>query len=305
MKFLENAELSAIESQLDGRPSFHSSSTLRCKIELYSCKAAGVDKKLEKLLDEKFLSATVTTGISPPSTTSHSFLTSTSSTGSNSSASSSSSSSSSLAAAASASGYSSSSCSIAHPSYSNANNSIYSAAASSSGNVNALYGTSPFGPLMLSSSRKTLIYLISTLNASYPDYDFANLRPDDFEKQVGVEAVRNTVACELVGNFITEDEAHSLWSAADAAVQCSECDVYAFSTDDAAFGIEDDGIWSYHYFFYNKAQKKVLYLALQAVDAHERSRELIDDDDIDDKDPYASQRSFGFDEDLNESMDMD
>ena len=31
---------------------------------------------------------------------------------------------------------------------------------------------SPFGPLDHPSSRKTLFYLISTLNASYPDYDF-------------------------------------------------------------------------------------------------------------------------------------
>lgn len=32
--------------------------------------------------------------------------------------------------------------------------------------------SSPFGPLTDSSSRKTLIYLISILNASFPDYDF-------------------------------------------------------------------------------------------------------------------------------------
>ncbi|KAJ2045616.1 RNA polymerase III-inhibiting protein maf1, partial [Coemansia sp. S155-1] len=31
---------------------------------------------------------------------------------------------------------------------------------------------SPFGPLTQSASRKTLFYLIATLNASFPDYDF-------------------------------------------------------------------------------------------------------------------------------------
>lgn len=31
---------------------------------------------------------------------------------------------------------------------------------------------SPFGPMDQASSRKTLFYLISTLNASFPDYDF-------------------------------------------------------------------------------------------------------------------------------------
>ena len=33
-------------------------------------------------------------------------------------------------------------------------------------------GTSPIGPLSDSSSRRTLINLILTLNASFPDYDF-------------------------------------------------------------------------------------------------------------------------------------
>ena len=31
---------------------------------------------------------------------------------------------------------------------------------------------SPFGPLTQNASRKTLYYLISTLNSSFPDYDF-------------------------------------------------------------------------------------------------------------------------------------
>ncbi|KAJ2368080.1 RNA polymerase III-inhibiting protein maf1, partial [Coemansia sp. RSA 2607] len=31
---------------------------------------------------------------------------------------------------------------------------------------------SPFGPLTESASRKTLFYLIATLNASFPDYEF-------------------------------------------------------------------------------------------------------------------------------------
>lgn len=31
---------------------------------------------------------------------------------------------------------------------------------------------SPFGPLSQSSSRKTMVHLIATLNASYIDYDF-------------------------------------------------------------------------------------------------------------------------------------
>ena len=32
--------------------------------------------------------------------------------------------------------------------------------------------TSPFGPLSMKTSKKTLFYLVSTLNCVYPDYDF-------------------------------------------------------------------------------------------------------------------------------------
>lgn len=43
---------------------------------------------------------------------------------------------------------------------------------------------SPFGPLSEISSRKTFAYLIATLNASHPDYDFSHvLRPADFKRE--------------------------------------------------------------------------------------------------------------------------
>lgn len=44
--------------------------------------------------------------------------------------------------------------------------------------------SSPFGPLSEVSSRKTFAYLIATLNASHPDYDFSHvLRPGDFKRE--------------------------------------------------------------------------------------------------------------------------
>ncbi|KAJ4396686.1 RNA polymerase III-inhibiting protein maf1 [Gnomoniopsis smithogilvyi] len=44
--------------------------------------------------------------------------------------------------------------------------------------------SSPFGNLSEISSRKTFAYLIATLNASHPDYDFSHvLRPGDFKRE--------------------------------------------------------------------------------------------------------------------------
>ena len=44
--------------------------------------------------------------------------------------------------------------------------------------------SSPFGSFSDISSRRTFAYLIATLNASHPDYDFSHvLRPTDFRRE--------------------------------------------------------------------------------------------------------------------------
>lgn len=53
---------------------------------------------------------------------------------------------------------------------------------------------SPFGSLDKSASRRTFAYLIATLNASHPDYDFSNeLRPSDFRRERSLRTVTNTI----------------------------------------------------------------------------------------------------------------
>jgi hypothetical protein len=47
-------------------------------------------------------------------------------------------------------------------------------------------------------SRKTLIYLILTLNHIYPDYDFSRLRADDFKKEQGIGGVEELVDTHMV-----------------------------------------------------------------------------------------------------------
>ncbi len=47
-------------------------------------------------------------------------------------------------------------------------------------------------------SRKTLIYLILTLNHCYPDYDFSLLRAHHFKKELGVGAVEEAVDSHLL-----------------------------------------------------------------------------------------------------------
>ena len=47
-------------------------------------------------------------------------------------------------------------------------------------------------------SRKTLIYLILTLNHIYPDYDFNQLRAQHFRKEADVTAVEEAVDSHLL-----------------------------------------------------------------------------------------------------------
>lgn len=47
-------------------------------------------------------------------------------------------------------------------------------------------------------SRKTLIYLILTLNHIYPDYDFSLLRAHHFLKEAGVEVVEEAIDGHLL-----------------------------------------------------------------------------------------------------------
>lgn len=53
--------------------------------------------------------------------------------------------------------------------------------------------SSPLGPLSESSTRTLLIDLIITMNASFPDYDFSALRPEQFQRNRDLGAVINHI----------------------------------------------------------------------------------------------------------------
>mmetsp|Transcript_11354 Transcript_11354/g.34118 ORF Transcript_11354/g.34118 Transcript_11354/m.34118 type:complete len:231 (-) Transcript_11354:966-1658(-) len=155
-------------------------------------------------------------------------------------------------------------------------------------------GKSPMGPLTEATSRKTLIYLILTLNHIYPDYDFSLLRAHHFRKEAGAKAVEAATGAVLmeVARVWAETPGYggrpfmdALWAALDEAIGLSECDVYSYKSDgeDDPFG-EAGNIWSFNYFLYNRKQKRVLYFSCRGV-----SKTAASDDeysfDSDDEDP--------------------
>jgi len=193
MKFLEIASLELLNAQLSVE-SLSRDSVIHGKLEAYSCKRAGSDKKLYKTLEEQYQ---IEFSKSPE----------------------------------------------------------YELA------------TSPFGPMVQPQSRKSLIDLISVLNASFPDYDFCNVKPEQFSKEDARHVIDTigTVLAGVIPNF-NSTFGPKLWATVDSEIRIKESDIYSYIPDlDSDPYAEDGNIWSFNYFFYNRKLKRVLFFTCRAV----------------------------------------
>jgi AP-1 complex subunit sigma 1/2 len=138
--------------------------------------------------------------------------------------------------------------------------------------------SSPFGTLSQISNRRTYAYMISTLNASHPDYDFSKvLRPSDFCREKRLNDVMNNVDSKMYS-------AHSariprglqtpggslmwgprMWSFINDEMDLYNCDIFSYKPDENPFDDEEIALWSTHYFFFNKTLKRVCYLYVRAL----------------------------------------
>lgn len=87
------------------------------------------------------------------------------------------------------------------------------------------------GPLCDTISRKTLFYLIATLNSAFhPDYDFSDAKSHEFSKEPSLQWVMNAVDSNLSAtagdHYRTLRTA--LWAAIDDEISLSECDIYRY-----------------------------------------------------------------------------
>ncbi|KAG0005369.1 RNA polymerase III-inhibiting protein maf1 [Entomortierella chlamydospora] len=91
---------------------------------------------------------------------------------------------------------------------------------------------SPFGPMDQPASRKTLFYLIGTLNASFPDYDFSDVKPEQFRKEPSVSIVVNSINSTLLnlGNERAVKEM-GLWDAINQLIEFEDSDVYSYNPE--------------------------------------------------------------------------
>ncbi|XP_065214077.1 repressor of RNA polymerase III transcription MAF1 homolog [Planococcus citri] len=123
-------------------------------------------------------------------------------------------------------------------------------------------------PLCDTISRKTLFYLIATLNASFPDYDFSHAKSHEFSKEPSLEWVMNSIDSNLstaAGELYRAVRA-KLWSAIENMIHLLNCEIYSYNPDLTSDPFSEDGtLWSFNYFFYNKKLKRIVFFTCRAI----------------------------------------
>uniref|UniRef100_H3CJZ5 Repressor of RNA polymerase III transcription MAF1 n=1 Tax=Tetraodon nigroviridis TaxID=99883 RepID=H3CJZ5_TETNG len=143
---------------------------------------------------------------------------------------------------------------------------------SSSGASPSLLGKSSEdgeNPLSDKCCRKTLFYLITTLNESFrPDYDFSAARAHEFSRESSLNWVANAVNSSLFSAVGEEFNSlrPELWNAIDQEINLQGCDIYSYNPDldSDPFG-EEGSLWSFNYFFYNKKLKRIVFFTCRSV----------------------------------------
>ena len=149
--------------------------------------------------------------------------------------------------------------------------------------------SSAFGPMSSVSSRRTFAYLIATLNASHPDYEFfGELKPTDFIRLRNLRQLMNTFDTMLynlrpkppvsygsphwssavtpAGAIVpTQKWSPKMWRLIDEEMHLAECTIYSLSRDAELYDEEERVIWNYNYFFFNKSKRRVCYLYLKGM----------------------------------------
>jgi len=125
---------------------------------------------------------------------------------------------------------------------------------------------SPLGPIDTSATLKLLVNLISTLNNSFPDYEFSDVEANDF-KQESISSVVDTID-HLLLNASLEKKCPGFrarfWKAVDKAVVPSQCEVYQYiPCDDSDLCVGK--LWTMFYFFYNRRKSRIVLLACTAM----------------------------------------
>lgn len=126
-------------------------------------------------------------------------------------------------------------------------------------------------PNLFVTDSKTIFFLISALNTAFmPDYDFSMCTAKDFAIEPDHDAVINYIDDLMAKSLKSSFYGHRdrFWTKVDEDICLSDVEIYSFNTDVGPF-MDDNCIWSYAYFFYNRRQQRLLLAFCRAVLADE------------------------------------
>jgi len=121
---------------------------------------------------------------------------------------------------------------------------------------------SPLGPLSADAPQNLLANLRALLALLFVDYDCTAIMPADFEHC----ADKHTVVATINHSLATVvDRVHSgfmseFWETVQEAIDVVNCDVYAFRPKSGGFDPADRSLMSFHYFFINPTQARILFI---------------------------------------------
>jgi Maf1 regulator len=140
------------------------------------------------------------------------------------------------------------------------------------------------------STRRLMTDLILTLNSSFPDYDFSNVKPSHFQK-LKLDVVRKNIYAklsELASQQRNPNWLVELWVALNDVIELRDCDVYSFDFDEMD---NESALWSFHYFFVNKTLKRVVFFTCSEMIDEEEIRSSEEDEDQEEQVRYYNSEA--------------
>lgn len=159
------------------------------------------------------------------------------------------------------------------------------------------------------STKRLLIDLISTLNESFPDYDFGKTKADQFVLQNTTKVVSNVNSHfgELTMQQGGERFLDDLWATIDEVVSLRKSEVYSYVSDMDGDPFSDGSLWSFNYFFFNADMQQICYFTCVARSKFNAQRALMSPSryDSQDDDYRSESESNAYDVDQFAGSDDD
>lgn len=101
----------------------------------------------------------------------------------------------------------------------------------------------------------------------------SDVKPENFAKLLHVNLARAKLTSNFAqGKMGNSNVAELVWTAVDETINIAECDVYEFRPEEEGtdpYG-EEAVLWGFHYFFFNRKMKRMVYLTARAISPMDR-----------------------------------